>query len=138
MVDIYLINTFYRIMNVEVKMKVVKSYQVEKKQLITPLFTGTDVTRQVLLPESKEYEMSIVCFGKGIRNKFHAHDAEQVVIVTEGRGIVATEDKESVVAVGDVVLIPAGEKHWYGATEDSEFSYIYFFKKGCKLTQLEV
>ncbi len=76
--------------------------------------------------------------GKGIRNKFHAHDAEQVLIVTEGRGIVATEDKESVVAVGDVVLIPAGEKHWHGATEDSEFSHIYFFKKGCKLTQLEV
>ena len=83
-------------------------------------------------------EISIVCFGKGIRNKFHAHDAEQVLIVTEGRGIVATEDKESVVAVGDVVLIPAGEKHWHGATEDTEFSHIYFFKKGCKLTQLEV
>ena len=119
-------------------MKITKSTQVKKERFNTPLFTGTDVTKQVLLPESKEYEMSIVCFGKGIRNKFHAHDAEQVLIVTEGRGIVATEDNESVVAVGDVVLIPAGEKHWHGATEDSEFSHIYFFKKGCKLTQLEV
>ncbi len=118
-------------------MKIIKSNQVKKEQFNTPLFTGADVTKQVLLPESKEYEMSIASFGKGIRNKFHAHDAEQVLIVTEGRGIVATEDKESVVAVGDVVLIPTGEKHWHGATEDSEFSHIYFFKKGCQLTQLE-
>jgi quercetin dioxygenase-like cupin family protein len=124
-------------MNVEETMKVVKSNQVKKEQFITPLFTGTDVTRQVLLPESEEYEMSIVSFGKGVRNKFHAHSAEQVLVVTEGRGIVATEDKEIVISVGDVVLIPTGEKHWHGAAEDSEFSHIYFFKKGCKLTQLE-
>jgi len=136
-VDIYLIIKDYRVLNAEEIMKIVKSNQVEKAQFITPLFTGTDVTRQVLLPESEEYEMSIVSFGKGVRNKFHAHDAEQVLIVTEGKGIVATEDKEIVISVGDVVLIPTGEKHWHGATEDSEFSHIYFFKKGCKLTQLE-
>jgi quercetin dioxygenase-like cupin family protein len=118
-------------------MKIINSDQVKKEQFNTPLFTGTDVTRQVLLPESKEYEMSIVCFGKGVRNKFHAHDAEQVLIVTEGRGIVATEDKERVITVGDVVLLSTGEKHWHGATEDSDFSHIYFFKKGCNLTQLE-
>ncbi len=118
-------------------MKIIKSNQIKKEQVNTPLFTGTDVTRQVLLPESKEYEMSIVCFGKGIRNKFHTHDAEQVLIVTGGRGIVATEDTERVITVGDVILIPAGEKHWHGATTDSDFSHIYFFKKGCNLTQLE-
>ena len=110
-------------------MKIVKSNQVEKEQFITPLFTGTDVIKQVLLPESEEYEMSIVSFGKGVRNKFHAHDAEQVLIVTEGRGIVATEDKEIVISVGDVVLIPTGEKHWHGAAEDSEFSHIYLSER---------
>ena len=50
-------------MNVEETMKIVKSNQVEKEQFITPLFTGTDVIKQVLLPESEEYEMSIVSFG---------------------------------------------------------------------------
>ena len=118
-------------------MKIIKSTQVEKEPFNTPLFTGTDVTRQVLLPESKEYDISIVCFGKGVRNKFHAHDVEQVLIVTDGRGIVAAEDKESVVTVGDVVLIPAGQKHWHGATKDSEFSHLYILKKGSKLTQIE-
>ena len=31
---------------------------------------------------------------------------------------------------GDIVLIPAGEKHWHGAVEDADFSHIYFFRKG--------
>jgi len=70
-------------------------------------------------------------------NKFHAHDHEQILIVTAGRGIVATEQEERVVKTGDVVLIPAGEKHWHGATEDSEFSHIYITNRESKLTQLE-
>ena len=118
-------------------MQIIKCNQVAKEPYHTPLFTGPDVTRQVLLPESKEYDMSIVRFGKGVRNKFHAHDAEQVLIVTEGQGIIATEEQETVISVGDVVLIPTGEKHWHGATADSDFAQIYFFKKGCGLTQLE-
>ena len=118
-------------------MDIVNGAQVEKEPIISSLFTGTDVARQILLPESEEYEISIVSFGKGVRNKYHAHDAEQVLIVTKGSGIVATEDKKMVVSVGDVVLIPTGEKHWHGATKDSEFSHLYFIKKGSKITQFE-
>jgi quercetin dioxygenase-like cupin family protein len=118
-------------------MKIIHSDQAEKEPFNTPLFTGSEVTKQVLLPESEEYDMSIVSFGKGVRNKFHTHDVEQVLIVTEGRGMVATEGEERVVTVGDVVLIPAGEKHWHGATDDSAFAHIYFCRKGSKLTQYE-
>jgi quercetin dioxygenase-like cupin family protein len=39
--------------------------------------------------------------------------------------------------VGDIVLFSAGEKHWHGATEDSEFSHLYFKRIEAKLTQLE-
>jgi 4-carboxymuconolactone decarboxylase len=118
-------------------MKIVSSRRVEKERFIHPLFTGDDVTQQVILSESEEYEMSIVSFGKGVRNKFHAHDTEQILIVTKGTGIVATEDEERVVTVGDYILIPANEKHWHGATQDSTFSHLYFYRKGCRLTQLE-
>jgi quercetin dioxygenase-like cupin family protein len=38
---------------------------------------------------------------------------------------------------GDIVLIPANEKHWHGATKDSEFSHIYVSRLDSKLTQLE-
>jgi quercetin dioxygenase-like cupin family protein len=37
--------------------------------------------------------------------------------------------------VGDVVYIPAEEKHWYGATPDSSFSHIALTAKGSTTTQ---
>ncbi|MFH1626196.1 MAG: cupin domain-containing protein [Pseudomonadota bacterium] len=121
-------------------MKIVRMSEAPKVplgSLVTSMFTGPDVTRQALLPESKEFDLSIVSFGKGIRNKFHAHDGEQVLIVTAGEGIVATEYEEVFVTTGDVILISAGEKHWHGATKNSEFSHIYLTKTGAKFTKLE-
>jgi len=106
-------------------MKVIKMTQIPKESFVNPIFTGPDVTRQVLLPESKDFNVNIVNFGKGVRNKLHTHDSEQVLIVTAGKGIAATETEERVLSVGDVILFKAGEKHWHGATEDSEFSHIY-------------
>jgi quercetin dioxygenase-like cupin family protein len=81
--------------------------------------------------------MGIVNFGKGVRNKFHTHSGDQILIITAGKGIVATETEEKAVTVGDVVLFPAGEKHWHGATQDSELSHITVQIKGSKMTQLE-
>jgi quercetin dioxygenase-like cupin family protein len=119
-------------------MKIVKMSEVSKEPVVRPLFTGRDVTRQVLVPDSKEFNVNIVNFGKGVRNKFHAHDGEQILIVTAGKGIVATDNEQRVVTEGDVILFPAGEKHWHGATEDSEFSHIFVTRGGIgPTTQLE-
>jgi quercetin dioxygenase-like cupin family protein len=122
---------------VEEEMKIVKVANVSKESAASPLFTGADVTRQSLELDSKEFTVNVVNFGKGVRNKFHTHDCEQLLIVTAGRGIVATEKEKKIVIPGDVILFSAGEKHWHGATEDSEFSHIYVTKVGSKLTQLE-
>jgi quercetin dioxygenase-like cupin family protein len=118
-------------------MKVINMNKVSKEVFIHPIFTGREVTRQVLLPESKEYVVNIINFGKGVRNKFHAHEYEQILIVTDGKGVVATEKEEKVVTVGDIVLIPAGEKHWHGSGGDSEFSHIFVVRAGDKMNQLE-
>jgi quercetin dioxygenase-like cupin family protein len=118
-------------------MKIVTMQEVSKEPFDSPLFTGPDVTRQILLPDSEEYRVEIVNFGKGVRNKFHAHENEQILIVTSGRGIVATEKEERIVTKDDVIFFPAGEKHWHGATRDSEFSHIFVMRAGSKLTQLE-
>jgi quercetin dioxygenase-like cupin family protein len=118
-------------------MRVVKISEVKKEPFKNPIFTGPDVTSQVLLPDSKEFEVNVVNFGKGVRNKFHAHGSEQILVVTSGKGIIATETEERVITLGDVVIIRAGEKHWHGATKDSEFSHIYVTRSGSKLTQLE-
>jgi len=118
-------------------MKIVKMNEVPKKSHVTPLFTGPEVTTQSLLPESKDLRVSIVNFGKGVKNKFHQHDRDQVLIITAGRGLVATEEEEKMVTVGEVVLFPAGEKHWHGATKDSEFSHLVVTRVDSKTTQLE-
>ena len=118
-------------------MRVTKISEVKKESFSSPLFTGPDVTRQVLLPDSKEFNVNVVNFGRGVRNKFHAHDSEQILLVTSGNGMIATEAEEKVIIQGDVVIIPAGEKHWHGATKDSNFSHIYLSRLGSKVTQLE-
>ena len=118
-------------------MKVINRRQAEKKSFAGPLFTGPDVTLQTLLPESKEYDVNVVNFGKGVRNKFHTHDCEQVLIVTAGKGTVATETEKKAVTAGDIVLFAAGEKHWHGATDDSAFSHIYVYRRGTQCQIVE-
>jgi quercetin dioxygenase-like cupin family protein len=117
-------------------MKIVKMDEVQKETHVTPLFTGPDVTRQSLIAGG-DLVLNIVTFGKGVKNKLHTHDGDQVLIITAGKGYVATEQDKKMVSVGEVVLFPAGEKHWHGATADSEFSHITVTKAGVRMTQLE-
>ena len=119
-------------------MRIIKMNQVPKEPYINPLFTGTNVTKQFLISDSKDLQLSIVNFGKGIRNKFHTHDSDQALIVVAGKGIVATEKEEIIVTAGEIAFFPAGEKHWHGATEDSEFSHIVVLKAGVKYTQADL
>lgn len=109
----------------------------EKKSFSGPLFTGPDVTLQTLLPESNDYDVNVVNFGKGVRNRLHVHDCEQVLIVTAGKGMVATETEQRIVTAGDVIFFAAGEKHWHGATEDSTFSHIYISRRNitCRVVE---
>jgi quercetin dioxygenase-like cupin family protein len=121
----------------EIEMRVVKISEVKKEPFRHPLFTGSDLTRQVLLPDSKEFEVNVVNFGKGVRNKFHVHDSEQILLASSGKGVIAMEAEEKVIVVGDIVIISAGEKRWHGAARDSEFSHIYITRLGSEVTQLE-
>lgn len=121
----------------EAEMKVIGMVEIPKEPITNPIFTGTHVTTQVLSLDSQDFVVNIVNFGKGVRNKFHSHSTEQLLFVTSGKGIVATEKEERVVTQGDVIIFYAGEKHWHGATADSEFSHIYVTKVGSILTPLE-
>lgn len=126
---------------VEAKVKVVKMSEVPREPpgeaRSASLFTGPDVAVQRLAPDSRDYSVNVVSFGKGVRNKLHTHDCDQVLIVTSGKGIVATGSKEYPVVEGDVIFIPAGEKHWHGATSDSAFAHISLTRPGSKMAQLE-
>jgi quercetin dioxygenase-like cupin family protein len=119
-------------------MRILKINETPKEPLLDPLFTPSDVTTQALVSDSKELSVAVVNFGRGVRNKFHSHDGDQVLIIIAGKGIVATEAEKRMVTTGEIVLFPAGEKHWHGAIPDSEFSHIVITRVGVKLTQLEV
>ncbi len=107
-------------------MKVIKIVKVAKEPPAnTRLFTGPVTSQPIVDTElSKEFRTSQVNFGRGVRNKFHSHTSEQVLIVTEGKGIVATDKEEKTVGPGDVIFIPAGEKHWHGAAKSATFSHL--------------
>jgi len=73
---------------------------------------------------------ALTTFGIGGRLDWHTHDSEQILYITEGRGIVATKEKEHVVTPGTLVYIPAGEVHWHGACEDSSMTHLNIQKAG--------
>jgi len=120
-------------------MKVHRPSEIPAEPVNAPLFTGGAVTRQTLLtPEaSKNFNLGIVNFAAGARNKMHTHSSDQVLFVTSGKGIIATETEQQVIGPGDVVHIPSEEKHWHGATPDSAFSHIALTAKGSTTRQVE-
>ena len=120
-------------------MKVVKLGEVPSEAVNTPLFTGGEVSRQTpFLPDDMtNMNFGVVSFGSGARNKMHRHTSDQILIITEGTGVVATDQEERTVTVGDVVLIPAGENHWHGAPGDTPMSHITVQTKGSQTQQNE-
>ena len=76
----------------------------------------------------------LVTFAPGAKLGFHTHSVEQILYVTEGKGVIATRDKEYVVTPGMAVFIPAGEDHMHGATEDSSFTHLALYKGETKVT----
>ncbi|MBM3944978.1 MAG: cupin domain-containing protein [SAR202 cluster bacterium] len=111
-------------------MKVVRKGQGPKEEFTSqnPLIIG-EAWRENLV-DSEHLNFGIVSFAMGARNKLHTHTSDQILYVTHGKGIVATQKEEVVVSEGDTVLIPAGEKHWHGATKDTEFAHAVIMKSG--------
>ena len=120
-------------------MKVVRIGELPEEEAVSPLFTGGLVTRQVVVPpeQATTFNCGIVNFSRGSRNKFHSHSSDQILVITSGIGIVATEHEERVVSMGDISHVPAGEKHWHGARPESYMSHITITGKDSKTTQLE-
>ncbi len=111
--------------------------QAQWYKIAHEIFTGPDVEMQFLAPKSEQLVVNNVHFSKGVRCKWHVHDAEQIIVVTGGKGVVALEDEERVVEEGDVIHIPTGVKHWHGAGDDSDFWQMYITIKGEQVTVLD-
>jgi len=89
-----------------------------------PIFKG-DVDYQTAVGDdvSKDLRLSEVHFKSGAVNRWHMHSCDQILIVTEGEGVVADEREERVVTAGDVAFIPANTKHWHGAKPGKDMTH---------------
>lgn len=70
-----------------------------------------------------------VTFEPSCRNNWHIHCAKsgggQILLCTAGCGWYQEWEKPArSLRPGDVVMIPAGTKHWHGAATDSWFSHL--------------
>jgi 4-carboxymuconolactone decarboxylase len=67
----------------------------------------------------------LVTFQPGARSAWHTHPLGQILIVTDGIGWVQQwGGPVQVIRTGDVVWIPAGVKHWHGATPTTTMTHI--------------
>ncbi len=66
-----------------------------------------------------------VSFEAGARTAWHSHPRGQILIVTAGTGRVQRwGDPVEEIRAGDVVRIPANEKHWHGASPLASMTHI--------------
>ena len=113
-------------------MRVLKIDELPKQPMGTATaidgWTGGEVkrTRQEIITDtqSDNFRCNVVSFSAGATTGWHAHDSDQILVVTAGRGIVANETEQREITVGDVVHIKAGERHWHGAKADTTLSHI--------------
>ena len=71
-------------------MRIVKLSDEKAEEATGKMFEGK-VYRQPLIDGqiAKEIRVTMIAFNPGARNVFHTHTGEQVLYVTEGKGIVA-------------------------------------------------
>lgn len=64
--------------------------------------------------------------GSGVPYHYHKN-RESVLIPVAGEAVEIIEGEETVIRPGDILLIPAGEKHTTVNRSDRDFRYIEFF-----------
>jgi 4-carboxymuconolactone decarboxylase len=66
-----------------------------------------------------------VTFAPGARTAWHSHPGGQILLVTAGTGRVQLWDQPiEEIGAGDVVRIPAGVKHWHGASPRASMTHL--------------
>ena len=75
--------------------------------------------------DGSELSVASVRFSAGARTAWHAHSRGQTLYVTDGEGLVQSRGEAVVpIRAGDVVVTPADEWHWHGATPDASMTHV--------------
>jgi quercetin dioxygenase-like cupin family protein len=97
------------------------------------VFKGPVLRKELIsTKDTGGFGVLLVTFKPGARLDFHTHTFEQILYVTEGKGIVETKSEQYTITPGATIYIEPGEVHWHGATKDSSFAHICIQKPGIK------
>jgi quercetin dioxygenase-like cupin family protein len=72
----------------------------------------------------------LVTFRDGGRTVWHTHEADQILLITDGEGVVEDERLRRTVNEGDIVVIPGGDRHWHGSEPGGEMTHMSFMTPG--------
>ena len=91
-------------------------------------FTGTVLQDSMATPQApSRTSATLVTFTPGARTNWHAHKTRQVLVATQGTGMVQVRDRPPrVLRAGDVAEVPPGLVHWHGAVAGHLFAHISF------------
>ena len=119
-------------------MKIVRIAREGRKPSAERIFVG-EVDTQGLVhdDDGRDLRLIEVHFKAGARNRMHTHTTDQVLVVTEGVGIVATRQEQREVTPGDAAFIPAGEEHWHGAKPGHDMTHLAMNGHGSQTTVTE-
>lgn len=89
-------------------------------------FTGTvRVTRLIEGEDPSDLTCGCVEFQPGAHSNWHTHPKGQLLIVTEGTGLVQEWGKPvRKIQKGDVIWTPPGVKHWHGAAPNTSMTHM--------------
>lgn len=89
-----------------------------------PIFVGRVLAQTLVGEDAEHLRVGAITFTDGARTRWHYHDYEQLLVITDGRGILATRQHEHPVAPGDVVYVPRAEEHWHGAVPGASMTHV--------------
>jgi quercetin dioxygenase-like cupin family protein len=93
-------------------------------------FTGTVLQDSMATPRApSRTSATLVTFTPGARTNWHTHKTRQVLVATQGTGMVQVKDKSPrILHAGDVAEVPPGVVHWHGALAGHLFAHISFIE----------
>jgi quercetin dioxygenase-like cupin family protein len=103
--------------------RVIRVTKAGRERSDNPIFVGEVDYQTAVGEESRDLSLSEVHFKSGAVNKPHMHTTDQILIITEGEGLVASDGERHEVSAGDVALIPANTKHWHGARPGKDMTH---------------
>ncbi len=107
-------------------MRIVDLAQSEANPGNPDYFTGRVTLRRMISTDPPtNVKMFRVEFTAGARTHWHTHSGVQVLAVLEGRCRFQHDGGPvGEAGAGEVIHIPAGEKHWHGAVPDTSMVHL--------------